>query len=78
MNKLPPKPPMPCTKDCSKRSATCHGACEAYLKYERWMRLYYDAKLQESKNNEASRGQAARDTEKSRRKWQTHNYKYKN
>ena len=23
----------PCTKDCPKRTATCHGTCEEYLKW---------------------------------------------
>lgn len=78
MNKLPAMPPMPCTKDCPKRNATCHGRCKGYLKYEKWKRMYYDLKLQESKNREASHGQATREAERTRAKWQSHNYKYKN
>ena len=75
---LPPKPPNPCKKDCPDRSATCHSECAKYREFHAWNLRYYDAKLREAKSNEASRGQAARETEKSRRKWQTHNYKYKN
>lgn len=40
-------PLAPCRQDCSKRSAECHGICEAYLKYERDREAYRIARANE-------------------------------
>lgn len=48
MKKLPP---IPCTRDCPKRSATCHSECIEYIEYaeakeeernERWKQKQID------------------------------------
>lgn len=75
---LPPRPPNPCRKDCPDRSGTCHGTCEKYKTFHDWNLRYYDTTLKESQSSGASHRQSVRDTERTRRKWQGHNYKYKN
>ena len=33
----------PCTRNCEKRSATCHSECEEYLEYEKEKMASYGA-----------------------------------
>lgn len=33
----------PCTRNCEKRSATCHSECEEYLEYEKEKMKSYGA-----------------------------------
>lgn len=46
------KKPSPCDKECPKRSATCHGTCEAY---NAWVKEKdaYKAKIDEARAEEA-------------------------
>lgn len=51
------KPESPCTKDCPRRSATCHSECQEYKDFERAQELFrnetYEAKEMNRKPSES-------------------------
>ena len=51
------KPKSPCSKDCSRRSATCHSECQEYKDFERAQEQFrnetYEAKEMNRKLSES-------------------------
>lgn len=43
--------PNPCTKDCPKRTAVCHGECKEYADYAAYRRMIYKSRLMDGEVN---------------------------